>query len=491
MNAVTPRFDNSYAATPERFYSRLGPEPVTDPTTIRVNRELAAYLGFDADWLGSPEGGLVVGGNRVPDGATPIASVYAGHQFGHFNPRLGDGRAVLLGEVLATDGQRFDVQLKGSGRTPYSRGGDGRSPLGPVLREYIVSEAMAALGIPTTRSLAAATTGDPVYRERPLPGGVLVRVAQSHIRIGTFEYFASQRDLDGVGVLLEHVLARHYPHLVGAENPAAALLAGVAERLAGLVARWQLIGFVHGVMNTDNMLVSGETIDYGPCAFMEAYDPTTVFSSIDHQGRYAYGNQARIAQWNIAALAQALLPLIGPDPAAVALAQEVVDGFPDHWQATYRAGLAQKLGLSGLTDNDDPLVDGLLETMKQTEADFTNTWRRLANEVEHNTAEAAELGGFGDAFTPWLAQWRQRMANDDPVAESERAATMRSASPVFIPRNHQVEAAISEATDAGTFYRFHRLVDVLRDPFTFDPVAAELARPARPDERVCQTFCGT
>ena len=376
----SPQFDNSYRQLPERFFSALSPTAVSQPELIRANPALAAILGIDMEWLVSREGVEALAGNRVPEGAEPIATVYAGQQFGNWVPQLGDGRAILLGEVIGRDGVRYDVQLKGSGRTPYSRGGDGRAPLGPVLREYLVSEAMAALGVATTRSLAAVTTGERVYREGALPGAVLTRVAQSHIRIGTFQYFYSKKDTEALRLLARHVIERHYPEAADADNPVRALLDEVVSAQARLVAKWQLLGFIHGVMNTDNMLLSGETIDYGPCAFMDAFNPGQVFSSIDRQGRYAYANQPGIAHWNLANLAQALLPVLDVDgEKALLMAQESVDAFPDHYQAAYRNGMARKLGLAKWREDDAALASDLLATMAAEQADFTLSFRRLAD----------------------------------------------------------------------------------------------------------------
>ncbi|QDG54207.1 YdiU family protein [Persicimonas caeni] len=480
------RFDNSYLALPERFYSRVSPEPVASPEVVRVNTSLAEQLGFDPDWLDSPEGAEFAVGNRVLDGSEPIATVYGGHQFGNWAGRLGDGRALLLGEVIDRDGQRFDVQLKGSGRTPYSRRGDGRAPLGPVLREYLVSEAMAALGIPTTRSLVAATTGESVRRETILPGGVLVRVAKSHIRIGTFEWFASRGDTDAVELLAEHVVARHYPKLEG--GSVVDLLRAVAERQARLVAQWMLVGFIHGVMNTDNMLLSGETIDYGPCAFMNAYDPSTVFSSIDRHGRYAYGNQPKIAQWNLSRLAQALLASTERDEAIVSQAQDVVDAFPQMFQDAWAAGMAQKLGLSEVREEDWALFTDLLELMYVDESDYTLTFVRLTELVEPRFD--SELSALPDAFGPWVERWQARR-DDDAATLPEQAELMVRANPVFIPRNHLVEEALDAAVGEGDFSRFHQLVEVLADPYAYDASHSEFALPPGPDEQVHVTFCGT
>ncbi|MCB1678266.1 MAG: YdiU family protein [Halioglobus sp.] len=491
MNAIV--FDNSYARLPEKFYTRQRPDPVKAPSGIRVNRPLAQQLGIEPRWLASPEGVAVVAGNQVPAGADPIATVYAGHQFGSYNPQLGDGRAILLGEVLDQQGRRFDLQLKGAGRTPYSRGGDGRSPLGPVLREYLVSEAMHALGVPTTRALAAVTTGERVVREELLPGAVLARVARSHVRIGTFQFFAARGDVDALQVLVEHVLARHYPDRVGADNPALALLQGVIERQARTVAQWQLLGFIHGVMNTDNMLLSGETIDYGPCAFMDDFHPDRVFSSIDQGGRYAYRNQPGIAHWNLACLAQTLIPLLHEDGAqALALAQEAVDTFPAQFQQAHNRGMARKLGLGELTGQDTALVEDLFQIMAEQRCDFTLTFRRLAD-LSHSGAAANDIRAvheLPDALLPWLARWRVRLAAD-PADTASRQADMYAASPVFIPRNHLVAQAIDAAQDRCDYAPFNELVDVLARPWSYDPKLARYARPPAPGEVVRQTFCGT
>ncbi len=486
---MTLRFDNSYARLPDRFYVRQSPVPVSQPELVRVNRPLAALLGIDADWLESDEGVRVIAGNLVPDGAEPIATVYAGHQFGSWNPRLGDGRAILLGEVLGGDGERYDIQLKGSGITPFSRMGDGRAPLGPVLREYLVSEAMAALGIPTSRTLAAVTTGDDVYRETRLAGGVLVRVAKSHIRIGTLQYFASIDDRDGLELLVEHVIARHYPDIADADNAALALLEAVIERQAALIACWQCVGFIHGVMNTDNMLLSGETIDYGPCAFMDAYDSAAVFSSIDHGGRYAYRNQPGIAQWNLACLAQTLLPLLGDDEKrATGQAQAAIDRFPDLFYAAYLEGLQRKFGLTETRDGDDVLMQDFLDLLQRTRSDFTLAFRRLA-ELAASESGVIEIFDMPDAFADWLERWRARCAQE-PVDAATRGVRMLATNPAFIARNHLVEKAIQRGYD-GDFAFFHRLTDRLAKPFEFDPADSDLASPPNPDEVVEQTFCGT
>jgi uncharacterized protein YdiU (UPF0061 family) len=487
-------FDNSYARLPERFYARQAPEPVAQPGPIRVNTELARKLGIDPDWLASADGVRAVAGNDLPAGAEAIATAYAGHQFGGFNPQLGDGRAVLLGEVVTPDGERFDVQLKGSGPTPWSRGGDGRSPLGPVLREYIISEAMHRLGVPTTRSLAAVSTGEVVARDRYLPGAVLARVASSHIRIGTFQYFGARRDTEALQLLADHVIARHYPQAASSDNPVLALLNGVIARQAKLIAQWQSLGFIHGVMNTDNMLICGETIDYGPCAFMDAFNPEQVYSSIDHGGRYAYRNQPSIAHWNLSCLAQALLPILHEDAErAVALAQQAIDTFPAQFLDANAQATARKLGLGALTEDDTALVEDLWQLMAQHALDFTLTFRALADLAHdggHNTHSVAALFTFPDALQPWLARWRERSAREKTSGE-ERQRAMYLANPVFIPRNHLVEAAIAAATDDGDLGAFHALVEALAQPHNYRPELSLYATPPRKEEIVRQTFCGT
>jgi len=486
-------FDNTYIQLPGRFYSKLAPTPVSCPGPIRVNPGLARELGIDADWLVSDEGARVLAGNELPAGAEPISTVYAGHQFGGWVPQLGDGRAILLGEVMGRNNVRYDVQLKGSGPTPYSRGGDGRSPVGPVLREYVVSEAMAALGVPTTRSLGAVTTGEQVFRPpQVFPGAVLARVAQSHIRIGTFQYFFAQQDPEALKLLADYVIKRHYPAAALAENPAKALLEGVVAAQASLVAKWQLLGFIHGVMNTDNILLSGETIDYGPCAFMDTFHPNKVFSSIDRQSRYAYANQPGIAHWNLANLAQALIPVMDSDrDRASALAQEAIDSFPDLYQSAYRRGMARKLGIAKFEADDDVLASGLLELMAIEEADFTLVFRRLSDLARPETGQnVAELFEFSEAFDPWLQRWRHRLESD-PQTAADRQAGMFRANPVFIPRNHLVEAAIQAAVGEDDFSIFNRLVDLLETQRDYDSGLMEFARPPRPEEVVNQTFCGT
>jgi len=486
-------FQNTYAALPDNFFARVAPTPVDSPRLIKLNRPLAVHLGLDPDRLGSPEGTEILAGKRIPDGADPIAMAYAGHQFGHFVPQLGDGRAILLGEVIDADGVRRDIQLKGSGPTPFSRRGDGRAALGPVLREYIVSEAMATLGIPTTRSLAAVVTGENVMRETPLPGAVLTRIASSHIRVGTFQYFAARGDTEGVRRLADHVIARHFPQAANADRPYHALLEGVIARQAQLIARWMLVGFIHGVMNTDNCSISGETIDYGPCAFMDAYDPAAVFSSIDEQGRYAYANQPRIALWNLTRLAECLLPLFSDQQdKAIEEAQLVLGGFAEAFTATYKAGLRNKLGLFTARDDDPALAQDLLDAMAGNQADFTLTFRRLSDAAldPGGDAEVRRLFAEPTAYDEWSARWRQRIS-DEPQDPAARQAAMRSVNPAFIPRNHLIEAVIDAAVNRDDFAPFEQLLVVLSKPYQDQPTLAGYAEPPKPHQRVLQTFCGT
>ncbi|MHA7849798.1 protein adenylyltransferase SelO [Roseovarius sp.] len=467
-------FDNSYAHLPDRFFTRLTPVPVKTPHLIAFNAGLAADMGITP---GTPEDmAQAFSGNRPPEGAAPLAQAYAGHQFGGFSPQLGDGRANLLGEVVTPGGQRLDIQLKGSGPTPYSRMGDGRAWLGPVLREYVLSEAMHALGIPTSRALAAVTTGESVYRETgALPGAILARVAQSHIRVGTFQYFAARRDIPGLQALFDHVVERHYPQ---AQNPTD-LLEAVIEAQARLVAHWMSVGFIHGVMNTDNTTISGETIDYGPCAFMDMFHPDTVYSSIDAQGRYAFSNQPNVIVWNMAQLATALVALMPDQDAAIKEFTQAIHAMPDrihvHWLQAY----GRKIGLSEATAQDEPLITGLLQAIAENRADFTNTFRALSD------------GGARDqfldpgVFDAWEAGWQKRIETED-----DPARVMRRANPVYIPRNHRVEQMIAAAV-AGDFTPFERLLKVLADPFTRQEDARDLTHPPEPAEVVRQTFCGT
>jgi uncharacterized protein YdiU (UPF0061 family) len=486
-------FENSYARMPERFFARVNPTPVGKPRLVKVNVELADRLGLDRAELESAEGVEILVGNRVAVGSEPLAMAYAGHQFGVFVKQLGDGRANLLGEVIGRDGQRYDIQLKGSGRTPFSRGGDGRAAIGPVLREYIVSEAMAVLGVPTTRALAAVTTGEPVFREDVLQGAVLTRVAASHLRVGTFEYFLAQGDLDGIRRLADYAIERHYPEAAGAEKRYRALMDGVVARQGRLVAQWMLLGFVHGVMNTDNTSISGETIDYGPCAFMEAYDPLTVFSSIDYRGRYAYSNQPHAMHWNMARLAEALLPLLieeaGGEEAGLESARGALQEFGTHFEDALKEGMRKKIGLETEREGDNELADELLNRMAENRADFTLTFRRLCDAAE-GKGGVRELFREPAAFDAWEARWRARLT-EEPGTPEEIAARMRRVNPMFIPRNHLVEAALRAAEDGQDFGPFEELMEVLARPFEEQVGRERYAMPARPEESVTKTFCGT
>ncbi len=486
-------FDNSYARLPAQFFSRQLPTPVAAPAFIRVNSALAQRLRIDVDWLASADALQVFAGNRIPVGAEPIATVYAGHQFGGWNPQLGDGRAILLGEVIGSDGQRYDMQLKGSGQTPYSRMGDGRSPLGPVLREYIVSEAMAAFGVPTTRSLAAVSSGENVVRDELLPGAVLTRVASSHIRIGTFQYFSARNDIDAVRLLADHVIARHYPELAHMENRYLALLHAVIARQAQLIAQWQQLGFIHGVMNTDNMLVCGETIDYGPCAFMDAFNPNQVYSSIDQRGRYAFRNQPPIAHWNLSWLAQSLLPLLAEDEQkAVPIAQAALDTFASEFHAAYTDVMLKKIGFSESSDEAIALLEDLLRRMTEANADYTLTLRRLAELVDPNAEIADSIAALVElppSFADWIERWQQQLSLEAGDL-AERQQMMLALNPVFIPRNHLIEEAIAAAM-ANDYAPFHQLVDVLAAPYRYAAKFSRYALPPTPGQIVTKTFCGT
>ncbi|HEY0792295.1 MAG TPA: YdiU family protein [Chthoniobacterales bacterium] len=486
-------FNNTYARFPERFFTRTAPTPVSAPRLIRLNTPLAVQLGLDPDWLASREGVEILAGNRVPDGAEPIATAYAGHQFGGFVPQLGDGRAILLGEVVDRGGIRRDIQLKGAGPTRYSRRGDGRAALGPVLREYIVSEAMKALGIPTTRALAAVTTGEKVARDEMLPGAVLTRVASSHIRVGTFQFFASRRDVEGVRLLADHVIGRHYPDAAHTEQPYRALLDAVIKAQAELIAQWLLVGFIHGVMNTDNMSVAGETIDYGPCAFLDQYNPEAVFSAIDVQGRYAYMNQPGVGAWNLTRFAECLLPLLSEDnDVAVAAAEEALEAYAPSFEKAYRTGLNRKLGLSTEQEADAALGRDFLDVMSANGADFTLTFRGLSEAVSGSENDPGVRRLFADpcAYDQWASRWRQRLEQEGTDTTARRAS-MRSVNPAYVPRNHRVEAVIRAAIDKEEFGPLDELVTVLSKPFEDQPPFAHYAQPPQPHERVHQTFCGT
>jgi uncharacterized protein YdiU (UPF0061 family) len=481
-------FSNSYAALPPRFFARIDPVAVADPRLIKFNEALATELGLE--WQNGAPLAAIFAGNVVPLGADPIATAYAGHQFGQFVPQLGDGRAILLGEVVGRDGARRDLQLKGSGRTPFSRGGDGRAALGPVLREYLVSESMHALGVPSTRSLAAVTTGEPVLRGSRLPGAIVTRVAASHVRVGTFEYFAARGDTEAVRVLADYVIDRHYPELRSADRPYVELLAAVTRRQASLVADWMRVGFIHGVMNTDNTAISGETIDFGPCAFMDTYDPATVFSSIDSYGRYAYGNQPAMAQWNMARFAETILTLIDADTQrAVETATPVVNSFREHFEACWIAGLRRKIGLVTSEAGDSALVGALLDILQRSGADYTLTFRRLCDAAEGGADDI--LGAAPPLeFAQWLDGWRSRLARD-PQSPADRARAMRMANPAYIPRNHRVEAAIAAATEHADFGPFNEMLAVWSRPYEEQGGREAYQAPPLPAERVLQTFCGT
>ena len=478
------RFDNSYARLPAALFERSTPVPVRTPALVILNEPLAAELGLDAAAL--RDAAAAFAGNAVPSGAEPIAQAYAGHQFGHFT-NLGDGRAILLGEQLGPTGRR-DIQLKGAGRTRYSRGGDGRAALGPMLREYVISEGMHALGIPTTRSLAVATTGEAVLRNAPLPGAVLTRVAASHIRVGTFQFAAAIEDRPALTALLDHAIARHDPELPAGDDRTLAFLTAVVERQAALVARWMLVGFVHGVMNTDNMAVSGETIDYGPCAFLDAYDPATVFSSIDQHGRYAYANQPAIAHWNLARLAESLVPLAsGPEEAAVERLREVLATFPARYERHHLAGARAKLGLAAEEPGDGDLFAALLRRMHEARADFTGTFAGLAR-LAGGTAEP-DGDGCGPASGDWLAAWRSRLGRE-PGGPEAAAAWLRRANPEVIPRNHRVEEALV-AAEAGDLGPVRLLLAAIRDPFVATPENEPYRGGPPPGCGPYRTFCGT
>ena len=486
-------FENSYSRLPENFYQRLSPTSVKSPSLVALNYQLATELGFDIDALSSNDGIALLAGNKILAGSDPIAIAYAGHQFGYFVPQLGDGRAHLLAEIIDGNGQRRDMQLKGSGQTAYSRDGDGRAPLGSVIREYILSEAMHALGISTTRSLAAVTTGEQVYRQSALPGGILTRVAASHIRIGTFEYFAAQNDYNSLKCLADYAISRHYHAAKATDNPYRSLLESVLDGQAKLIASWMNIGFIHGVMNTDNTSIAGETIDYGPCAFMDSYDYKTVFSSIDQYGRYAYGNQALVMQWNLTRFGESLLPLLDPDTdKAVQIVEEVIDTYQDLFSDYWLAGLCQKLGLTEKSAADLLLGQNLFELMQKHAADFTLTFRYLCDVTAEN-ADAMLIRSLFDLsndFDQWLSRWRNRLL-EQTETQQQCIAIMRNNNPAFIPRNHRVEQAIESAVESGDFSKMYQLIKILSDPYHEQPEFADYASPPQPGEWVGQTFCGT
>ncbi|MFD0829365.1 protein adenylyltransferase SelO [Neobacillus sp. M.A.Huq-85] len=485
QNETGWNFDNSYARLPESFFTSQNLNPVRSPNLIILNGPLSASLGLDADKLQSGDGIAVLAGNRIPEGGSPLAQAYAGHQFGHFT-MLGDGRALLIGEQITPQGERYDIQLKGSGRTRYSRGGDGRAALGPMLREYIISESMNALGIPTTRSLAVVETGETIARETYLPGAILTRVAASHIRVGTFQYVAKWGTVEELRTLADYAIKRHYPDIEANENRYLSLLQEVIKRQASLVAKWQLVGFIHGIMNTDNMTISGETIDYGPCAFMDTYDPETVFSSIDVQGRYAYGNQPYMAGWNLARFAETLLPLLHENQEeAVKIAQDAISGYMDLYQKNWLAGMREKLGIFSEEEQDATLVEELLSIMQQYHADYTNTFRGLTIDKMKDMP----LNGTPE-FTQWHEKWQARLGRQEESRESS-LELMRNSNPAVIPRNHRVEEALEAAVNEGDLSVMEKLLNVLSSPYVYSTEQEEFCTLPAPSNLPYRTFCGT
>lgn len=473
--------ENSYARLPESFFTMQDPTPVQAPKPIVLNERVAESLGLDAGKLG--EEVKVFAGNQIPEGAEPLAQSYAGHQFGHFN-MLGDGRAVLIGEQITPSGERFDIQLKGGGRTPYSRGGDGRAGLGPMLREHIISEAMHGLGIPTTRSLAVVTTGEPIYRETEQQGAILTRVAASHLRVGTFQFASKFGTVEDLLALADYAVERHYPEGLNAPNRYLYLLEEVIKRQAALIAKWQMAGFIHGVMNTDNMTISGETIDYGPCAFMDTYDPATVFSSIDTGGRYAYGNQPQIAGWNLARFAESLLPILHDEQEeSLKLAQDAVMEFPKLYEDHWLDGMRGKLGIFNEEDGDEALAKDLLGLMKENRADYTNTFRALTNEEQIDLFNIRE-------FVQWKERWEERLNRQEESKEATHQL-MRKSNPSVIPRNHRVEEALEAAVESGDYSVMESLLEVLKDPYQLLTEQCKYATPPDPSNRPYRTYCGT
>ena len=487
-------FNNRYIDLGKDFYVKTRPSPVSDPGLIIFNQELSDKLGLSDTPLNSPEGAAILAGNRVPDGAEPLAMAYSGHQFGHFNPQLGDGRALLLGQIVSLEGAYFDIHLKGTGQTAFSRGGDGRSALGPVLREYLVSEAMARLGVPTTRALAAVTTGEEVARQQLLPGGVITRIATSFVRVGTFEYFSSRGDLDAVIKLADYVIEHNYPACRDIPNPCLAWFEEIIDRQAALIAQWMQFGFIHGVMNTDNMSIAGETIDYGPCAFMDHYAHDQVYSSIDRHGRYAYNNQPNIGLWNLTRLAESILPLLDDNTkAAVEAAQDALKNFAGLYEDYWLDGMREKTGLLSLLDDDKALIDELLDVMAANRADFTLTFYYLSALAIGPTERDQDVRTLFDdpgQFDHWAQQWRARLRQEGSD-DATRRARMQTVNPVYIPRNHQIEAAIRAAEDHGDFSIFHKLHAVLHKPYELQAQKDVYMLPPEPDEVVHQTFCGT
>ncbi len=477
-------FSNTFIKLPERFYQRANPAKVPSPSLIAVNDALAVELGIDPEWLKSDAGLAVLCGNEIATGSEPLAQAYAGHQFGGFSPQLGDGRAILLGEVIDANGDRKDIQLKGSGRTPFSRGGDGKSALGPVIREYLMCEAMHAFGVPTTRALAAVTTGEKVIREETLDGGIFTRVASSHLRVGTFQYFAARKDTEALQILTDFALNRHFPECKISQSPALTLLEQVITAQAKLVAHWMSLGFIHGVMNTDNCAISGETIDYGPCAFMDDFHPGCVFSAIDRDARYAWGNQASIAHWNLTRLAEALLPVLDPNhDTSMQLAEKALDAYSGHFISAYNHHYKAKFSLTENTPVE--FIQETLSLLADQHVDYTLFFRKLTQLANNltNAAELADLFIDGEACKNWITTWRSHL-------DEEKIIAMQQANPILIPRNHQVEAAIKQAYK-GDFTHFYRLHEAWEFPYTENPDHADLEAAPLPSERVRQTFCGT
>lgn len=493
MNQHDPEFnfDNTYAQQLEGFYAPWQGEKAPAPEIVLFNDDLAEELGLDANALNGDHGAAIFSGSLAPEGAAPLAQAYAGHQFGGFSEQLGDGRALLLGEILDKNGVRYDLQLKGSGRTPFSRGGDGKAALGPVLREYLMGEAMHAFGVPTTRALAAVKTGEGIARDGMKMGAVLARIASSHLRVGTFQFFAARKEWDKVQQLADYAIARHYPDLVSSENKYLSFLSAVADRQAALVAQWLHVGFVHGVMNTDNMTISGETIDYGPCAFLDAYDSKAVFSSIDRRGRYAFGNQPVMAQWNLTRLAESLLPLIDEEDSdnAILLATDVINGFNDRYTKFWTTGIQAKIGLASEEENDATLINDLFAAMEGQAVDYTLFFRSLSDAALGEDAQLLALFSDTGTITTWLASWRDSLLRDQQAPDA-RYQAMNEINPIYIPRNHLVEEAL-QAAEAGDMAPFHRLLEVLSAPFTKRDGLDEFSGPAPSDFGPYQTFCGT
>jgi uncharacterized protein YdiU (UPF0061 family) len=496
LNSI--HFKNRYVALGEKFYVKTPPSPVGNPALIRFNDDLATLLNLPGDLFRSTTGATILSGNLIPEGAQPLAMAYAGHQFGHFNPQLGDGRAIHLGEITDSQSNTFDIQLKGSGRTPYSRNGDGRAALGPVLREYLISEAMVKLGVPTTRALAVVTTGEDVMRERRLPGGIITRIATSFVRVGTFEYFAAKGDIESLRKLADYVIERNYPQVSNTNNPYASLLKAIVDSQAALIAEWMQLGFIHGVMNTDNVSVAGETIDYGPCAFMDTYDHNRVFSSIDREGRYAYSNQPNIGLWNLTRLAETFIPFLAENTeAAIDLAKDILQGYHPSFDSYWLTAMSAKIGVSenanGSSKGDKVLINNLLNIMAINQVDFTLGFfylSQLSQQASKQDNNLRHLFANPEAFDDWAIAWRKRLEHETQ-SNAERQTAMQHVNPVYIPRNHQIEAVIRAGEDDGDFSAFHALHDVLQNPYTQQKGKESYQRPPKPEEMVTQTFCGT